>query len=299
MKLTDQDLKERLPRLVRHERKLMALVLEHIAEVDRRRLYLDWGFSSLFVYLVQELKYSEASANRRMSAARALHKMPELLQDVEVGSLNLSQISIVQATIRNEEKAKGEKIPIEQRKEIYESVRSKNQIQTQKILDEKLPVQEPSTPVVEKYKRDDSVEVTLRIPRELFAKLKEVKDLYSHVAPGAGWLQLLDLMANDVKKLRDPKRETRARSVKNSTRRLAVAEVKVSRPIRRLVFQRDLGKCQHQHPDGSKCGSTFQVEVDHIQLRFAGGTDEFDNLQVLCRVHNQEKYRRNAGINLS
>lgn len=205
IKLTDEQLKIRLPQLVQHERRVMAAVLEHIAEVDRRKLFFEWNHASLFDYLTIELRYSESAANRRMSAARALQKNPEILEEVKSGNLNLSQITMAQASIRLEEKAIGQRIDVEQRKVIFDSLKNLNRAQTQMVLDEKLPTHEPIVPVFEKHKRDESVEVTLRIPKELYAKLKEVKNLYSHIAPGAGWLALLDLMANDVKQKRDPR----------------------------------------------------------------------------------------------
>ncbi len=214
IKLSDEQLKTRLPQLVRHERKIMAAVLEHIAEVDRRRSYINWGHASLFDYLTRELKYSESAANRRMSAARALRKNPEILAEVENGNLNLSQITMAQACIRLEEKATGHRIDEAQRKEIFDSLKTLNQAETQRMLDTKLPAHEPVIPVLEKHKRDASVEVTLRIPAELYEKLKLVKDLYSHIAPGAGWLALLDLMAIDVREKRDP----RVRALRKSRR---------------------------------------------------------------------------------
>ena len=38
---------------------------------------------------------------------------------------------------------------------------------------------------------------------------------------------------------------------------------------------------------GQSCGSTYQVEVDHIVSRALGGSDDVNNLRCLCRAHNQ------------
>lgn len=51
---------------------------------------------------------------------------------------------------------------------------------------------------------DDSVELTLKVPRELYAQLERIKEIYSHIEPGANWLDVLRLMANDVLQKRDP-----------------------------------------------------------------------------------------------
>ena len=46
--------------LVRHERHLQGAVIDHLAEIEARRLYLRRGCSSLFDYTVRELGYSDA-----------------------------------------------------------------------------------------------------------------------------------------------------------------------------------------------------------------------------------------------
>lgn len=68
----------------------------------------------------------------------------------------------------------------------------------------------------------------------------------------------------------------------------AKREAKVSAASRRVVFQRDQKCCV--------CGSKFQLQVDHIRPRWAGGGNEVANLQILCAVHNREKYRQEAGV---
>lgn len=41
-----------------------------------------------------------------------------------------------------------------------------------------------------------------------------------------------------------------------------------------------------------KCGSTERVVVDHIKSRCVGGTNEFENLQLLCWKCNKRKGSR-------
>ncbi len=50
--------------------------------------------------------------------------------------------------------------------------------------------------------------------------------------------------------------------------------------------------CQWVDPvTGRKCGSTFQLQIDHRQPIWAGGTDDISNLQILCAAHNRAKYQ--------
>src|SRR5688572_22430403 len=57
--LSDAELVARLPLLVQAERHAMADVIEHLVEVERRRLYLAHATSSLYRYCVERLGYSE------------------------------------------------------------------------------------------------------------------------------------------------------------------------------------------------------------------------------------------------
>lgn len=51
---------------------------------------------------------------------------------------------------------------------------------------------------------------------------------------------------------------------------------------KRAVIERDGGRCV-------KCGSTDKLEVDHKVPILGGGSDDFGNLQTLCRKCHQCK----------
>ncbi len=63
--LSDPALLRATSTLVRHERHLQGAVIDHLGEIEARRLYLRRGCSSLFDYAVRELGYSDAAAGRR------------------------------------------------------------------------------------------------------------------------------------------------------------------------------------------------------------------------------------------
>lgn len=74
---------------------------------------------------------------------------------------------------------------------------------------------------------------------------------------------------------------------------------RVGAAVRRLVFQRDRA-CQWAHPtSGNKCGSRHLLEIDHKVSKWAGGSDEFENLELKCRAHNQWRYKVEARIRTS
>mgnify|MGYP001047181980 CR=1 FL=1 len=68
--LTDIQILREIKILVQDERRLSVQILHHMREIDRRRLYSDIGYQSLFDYAVKQLGYSASAAYRRIQAAQ-------------------------------------------------------------------------------------------------------------------------------------------------------------------------------------------------------------------------------------
>ena len=94
--LSDRELLRETSKLVGHERHLQGAVIDHLAEIDARRLYLQRGFSSLFDYAVRELGYSDAAASRRIGAMRLCADAPQAREGLRDGSLTLSAAAELQ-----------------------------------------------------------------------------------------------------------------------------------------------------------------------------------------------------------
>ena len=61
-----------------------------------------------------------------------------------------------------------------------------------------------------------------------------------------------------------------------------VERAKVSNKLRFAIYNRDHNRCV-------KCGSRYNLEIDHIIPISKGGKTEFSNLQTLCKNCNQKK----------
>ena len=94
--LSDRELLRETRNLVRHERHLQGAVIDHLAEIEARGLYLQRGFSSLFDYAVRELGYSDAAAARRIGAMRLCTDQPDAREGLRDGSLTLSAAAELQ-----------------------------------------------------------------------------------------------------------------------------------------------------------------------------------------------------------
>ncbi|HAZ13152.1 MAG TPA: hypothetical protein DCY86_10225 [Bdellovibrionales bacterium] len=82
------------------EREIMSKVLHHLREVARRKLYPDLGYSSMFAYCTDELKYSPDQAGRRISACRMLATLPEIEKKLDRGELNLTVLGLAKSYIK-------------------------------------------------------------------------------------------------------------------------------------------------------------------------------------------------------
>ena len=94
--LSDRELLRETRNLVRHERHLQGAIIDHLAEIEARGLYLQRGFSSLFDYAVRELGYSDAAAARRIGVMRLCADQPDAREGLRDGSLTLSAAAELQ-----------------------------------------------------------------------------------------------------------------------------------------------------------------------------------------------------------
>ena len=103
--LSDNELVGRLRKLVSKERATILSILSHLAEVERRKLYLAKSYGTLTEYCVTELGYGETSASRRARAARVINRIPEVFDLMERGRLTLSAVVQVASVLNAENKA--------------------------------------------------------------------------------------------------------------------------------------------------------------------------------------------------
>ena len=130
--ISDAVLLEATDQLVAQERELLISVLEHLREIERRRLFCDLGYKSLFEYAVKRLKYSEDQAGRRIAAMRLLKELPEIEEKIEDGSLTLTNIGLAQSLFRQE--AKSQPFTLEQKSELLENLANKSKREAEQIV---------------------------------------------------------------------------------------------------------------------------------------------------------------------
>ncbi len=93
--LSNEQLLARLPVLCSEERRATAEVIVYLAEVERRKLYLQEACSSLFAFCVERLGYSEQAALKRMRVARLYLELPQILDELKGGAIHLTGLFLL------------------------------------------------------------------------------------------------------------------------------------------------------------------------------------------------------------
>ena len=291
--ISDMELEAKLKALVQNEREILHEILVHIKEVDRRKLYLKKARSSLYDYLVLDYGYSPASAQRRIDAARLMQEIPEVLENIKDGSLNLSQISVFQKAIRQKQKlSKETKITTEFKKDLLLKLKNTSSKETETTISRCLDL-----PILIKtkvnFQKDDSVRLELTLNAESWKKLKRCQELLGHSVWSGDLAEVIGQISDFYRSKKDPlvQKQVSIQSIKAKSDFTSAGEVserqKETTKLRRFIFQRAQA-CQFKDPiTGQICGSRFQLEIDHINMVCHGGDNDPSNLRLVCRNHNQ------------
>ena len=102
--LSDDRLLARTKELSGIEHHLEVVVIDHLREIQKRRLYLRRGFSSLFDYAVRELGYSDAAAWRRLKAMRLCADIDGVRERLQDGSMTLNAAAQLQNAFDRQER---------------------------------------------------------------------------------------------------------------------------------------------------------------------------------------------------
>ena len=171
-KLSDSELLEQTEKAVLVERESTNLVLDHLREIQSRRLYARLGFSSMFEYCTQHLKYCNSGAQLRIDAMRLSLELPEIKESLEKGDLSLSVIGSFQKFVRHE-KQKDKKYSREEKQELLKQVESKSRVEAEKVFAEISPEAFPKEKV--KILNETQSELRLVADEELMELIAEMK----------------------------------------------------------------------------------------------------------------------------
>ena len=314
-----RDLSARLAELLQRERAALAEFLVALADFDGKRLWVELGHASLFYFLHRELGLSCGAAFYRKTAAGLIQRFPEIVDPLRDGRLCMTSVvelakvltpenrddvlprffhlsksgaKAVSAALRPSEAAPHRAVVTAVRPTAAPALAApaaRHPILGFPFHPDETPranpVQEPTPTIPASPPRAVAEPLTadlrrlhVTVSRRFMEKLAAARAALSHSHPGASEGEILEA-ALDLLLERHAKRKGLVEKP-----RLAPPPAKpdhVSARVKRAVWQRDGGRCQWAVDGGGVCGSTHQVELDHVP-RGRGGPTTIENTRCLC-----------------
>ena len=323
--LTDTQLIAGATTAVANERRITAETIKYFFEVNRRRLHLKMGYDSLFTMLRKHWGFCEPTAQLRKNAVFLMQDVPDVIEKIESGEMPVTVAANIQSFLYAEKRS-DRAYSREAKIELIETCSGKSARDVQKEFVRRNPEIEKREVV--RVTDENHVRVSHSISNKIEAKLQRIKLLWSHVEPNMSREQLLDRMAEITLDQIDPvrkaacaeSRKARTLSKLDSSSpttvvdggvaydpfggdQLPAPEVRKSR----CVSQADRNEIHRANSEkgcefvdsasGRKCGSKFQLQLDHIVPFSHGGTNEAANLRVICAAHNRHVWDAQTSAN--
>ena len=165
-------------KLVSEEKRYTTLILKNLCEIEKKKLYCDLGYPSLYKYLVKELKYSEGESNIRINAVRLMLKSSVVEERLASGKLSLTNAAIANQTLQKNKTLNPE--------EVIDIVSDKS---SRKAIDDLNSTFELKTERVERVKLDEKI----------LTKMDKLKEKYGVEST----YELIDILLEE--KLKAPK----------------------------------------------------------------------------------------------
>ena len=322
--LSDGEIVARLPLLVQAERHAMADVIEHLVEVERRRLYLAHATSSLYRYCIDRLGYSEDAALKRHRVAQLATRLPEVLEELRIGTIHLTGLFLLaghltdgNATALLSEARGKSRRRLEEliarwfpRPDVAPSIqlegvapatsRGAQQVLRSTRLSAASTGQftcpgtgKPGAPSRLEPLSPSRLRVEFTARAEVYDKVERARELLSHAVPAGNLGELFEraldaLIEKESRERFGVGKPRKARRIKPGSRHVPV-------DIERAVWQRDDSQCTFADGEGRRCAERRFLAIEHRTPFALGGPPTLDNLCLLCSAHNLESARQVFG----
>ncbi len=282
------------------ERAATTEVVRSLLPIMDERLYREAGYSSLFAFLTERCRYSEASAYRRIAAAKVAKLRRESLELLEAGKLTLCSMAEMSKIITDEnaDALLAEVQGLSKRK--TEALVAK-QLPPMKIQLEKIrtvhvaPVVLPPVAAAlhnaplftqEPAPASSRVTPTPQQPASVmtsysFLADKEFDGLLTAVKVHTGHQALTEVLKSAM---RSYLREKAPKS--QQVRSFNTQGRYIPKHLRQSILERDGGRCSFVSESGVRCCSHAGLQIDHIVPFAKGGKTDPSNLRTLCKSHN-------------
>ncbi len=274
-----------------------------LQKIQAGKLFVTWGYSSLFDYCRRALSLSESQSYNFVAVSRRCNEIPELQKAIQSEQINISRAKRILPVLDKENAALWiEKAAMMDQRQLEKAVAAQNPtVQHRPALK---PTSESQALLHLGISLEEQNDV-LRTQEVLTQKLQRPVTLREGNA--AAHKEFLDkndplrisaratLKAEKKSKIAAPA----APPEKIPTTKAVAKEASPPRPatsryipaaIQHKIHQRDQGQCRHKNPDGSRCCSKTFLEIHHIQPLSEGGHTTLENLITVCSAHHKHTH---------
>jgi hypothetical protein len=323
--VSDEKLLADLSTLVSEQQRRDAELIAHIAEVNRRRLFLDLGYSSMFAYCTKKLHLSDSAAYRRITVGRLALTFPCVLDAIAEGRVHVTGVSLLApivkadnverllaaATHRNKreiERIVATEAPKPDVPTTVRKVPAVTVLPQGDLLPERVDaVAQASAPAATSAKAasqaapaflmplaSDRYSIKVTVSQATHDKLRRAQALLRHAVPSGDVAEVLD-RALDALIEKVEKRKNGAADRPRESEPPAQGSRHIPSHVKREVVRRDQHRCAYIAADGTRCSETSWLEFDHIVPVACGGQSTVDNVRQCCRAHNLHRARKQFG----
>ncbi|MFH1016856.1 MAG: hypothetical protein V1798_01585, partial [Pseudomonadota bacterium] len=267
-------------------------LLNHLHEVERRKLFAEKGYGSLWDYVQKALGYSENQAYERISAMRLMFRSDEAKTALERGKLTLTQAAMAERHLRAEERAEERPFPTERVESLISRIEGLSKRETEKVLLREAPERPLTSETVRPITAEVS-EVRFPITEETRQAMERFWGLKGRCSVSELFSVCLDFYLSQKDPSRKDEKKTLTLPVRLKTQPDSSTDARpptryIAADAKRMVRDRSKGQCEYVDPkSGRRCESRYLLEFDHMDPYCSGGSSNEENIRHLCRMHNQ------------
>ena len=300
--LSNTDLHQKTLVAAGNEKSATLVLLDHLAEVDHRRLYAVMAFSSLWEYVHKGLGYSESQASERVSAMRLMVKIPEVKDELQAGRLSLTTTAKLATHARKEKSTPAQTL------HLLKEVSGKSAREVERVLVAEST--ETARPDRVKPITSEITRIMIDVDSEFLKLMERVKELRGN--PASTPQELLKIALADFVKRHEVKED----QSKNSDSLLLAKKVLLTPPsekdsksgapfktqdsktqqqsryipvkVKNLVRLRSGGRCEYVDTETQRrCECRTRLQFEHHTPFVVGGENTEANLRHYCEAHNR------------
>jgi hypothetical protein len=242
--------------LVKKEKHFTVLILQNLKHIEEHKLFAKLGYSSLYKYLIEELKYSEGEANVRVANVKLMKKSKVANEKIISGELSLTAGKDLFRAIDQVKNVSEDKMS-----EVIGEIKNKSTRQAQSAIAQFFEIEAPC-------------EEKIVLRGEVLDKLNRLKKKYKVDSS----IEILEILfERDLKEVTVKNKV----AVKEKNSRYIPVKVKAA-TIARAQLQ-----CEYVGASGKKCDERRHLQFEHVAPFAKGGKNGDGNIKLYCRAHNQ------------